>query len=48
MALQYNKPTENDEKTINFKVALGIISFKKKEALKVSNAKNNNLKTDKI
>lgn len=30
MGIKYNKETDNDEKTIGFKEALGIIAFKKK------------------
>lgn len=36
MGIKYNKPTENDEKTIGFKEALGIIAFNKKDVSKTS------------
>ena len=37
MGFEYNRETENDEKTISFKEALGIISFKKKKVTKIAN-----------
>ena len=47
MGIKYNKPTENDEKTIGFKEALGIIGFRKKDISKRTNKETtiqNNIK----
>jgi len=47
MAIKYNKSDNKDEKTISFKEALGIISFKKKDVSKTLDQKKNDLKTTK-
>jgi len=44
MGIKYDKQTENDEKTISFKEALGLVSTEKKDGLRKS---GNNSKKEK-